>query len=161
MPSPSKRFRHTPVREYLDHTTPEWVADDAVFFISMNTLPRYENHLCHADRSAGIVASIKHREELGQWEILVIVLMHDHLHMLGRFFPPGRMRQIISDWKRYLSRYYRIPWQRDFFDHRIRNHASFEEKRDYIRMNPVVAGLVDTPEDWPYLWDWTNPSPQR
>jgi hypothetical protein len=41
--------------------------------------------------------------------------------------------------------------QEGFFDHRIRSNESAEEKRQYILMNPVRAGLVARPEDWPYV----------
>jgi hypothetical protein len=41
-------------------------------------------------------------------------------------------------------------WQRDFFDHRLRDDESFEEKAAYILNNPVRAGLVNRFEDWPY-----------
>jgi putative transposase len=41
-------------------------------------------------------------------------------------------------------------WQRQFFDHIIRNHQDFEETLEYIRMNPVRRGLVKNPGDWPY-----------
>jgi putative transposase len=41
-------------------------------------------------------------------------------------------------------------WQRQFFDHIIRNHQDFEETLEYIRMNPVRRGLVENPEDWLY-----------
>jgi REP element-mobilizing transposase RayT len=41
-------------------------------------------------------------------------------------------------------------WQRQFFDHIIRNHQDFEETLEYIRMTPVRRGLVKNPADWPY-----------
>jgi putative transposase len=41
-------------------------------------------------------------------------------------------------------------WQRGFFDHLLRNSESYGQKWDYLWMNPVRAGLVDKPEDWPF-----------
>ena len=48
---------------------------------------------------------------------------------------------------------YEIPWQRDFFDHRLRHEESFflKKKATYIRLNPVRAGLVAIPEEWPHV----------
>jgi len=40
--------------------------------------------------------------------------------------------------------------QKDFFEHRLRSDESAQEKSDYILVNPVRAGLVPKPEDWPY-----------
>jgi putative transposase len=41
-------------------------------------------------------------------------------------------------------------WQRGFFDHLIRNTERYAQKWDYVRENPVRAGLVSTTEDWPF-----------
>ena len=37
-------------------------------------------------------------------------------------------------------------WQRGFFDHLLRNSESYAQKWDYVRENPVRAGLVDRAE---------------
>jgi len=39
---------------------------------------------------------------------------------------------------------------RGFFDHLIRNTESYAQKWDYVRENPVRAGLVSTAEKWKY-----------
>ena len=41
-------------------------------------------------------------------------------------------------------------WQRGFFDHLLRSVDSYGQKWNYVRENPVRAGLVAKPEDWPY-----------
>jgi putative transposase len=41
-------------------------------------------------------------------------------------------------------------WQKESFDHWVRNPAEGEKIRQYIENNPVVAGLVARPEDWPW-----------
>lgn len=41
-------------------------------------------------------------------------------------------------------------WQPGFFDHLLRNNENYAEKWDYVWRNPVRAGLVAKPEDWPY-----------
>jgi putative transposase len=41
-------------------------------------------------------------------------------------------------------------WQRGFFDHLIRNTESYAQKWDYVRENPVRAGLVSKAEEWKY-----------
>jgi REP element-mobilizing transposase RayT len=46
-------------------------------------------------------------------------------------------------------------WEEESFDHVLRSDESLEDKREYIRQNPVKAGLVQTPED--YRWLWLNP----
>lgn len=62
------------------------------------------------------------------------------------------MKASISNWKPYVARKLSIEWQRDFFDHRIRDANSLREKEDYIRMNPVRKGLCEKPAEWSYCW---------
>jgi len=46
-------------------------------------------------------------------------------------------------------------WEEESFDHVLRSDESLKEKCEYIRQNPVRAGLVQKPED--YRWLWVNP----
>lgn len=39
-------------------------------------------------------------------------------------------------------------WQIGFFDHVLRNLESYTEKWEYVRLNPVRAGLCGHPEEW-------------
>jgi hypothetical protein len=41
-------------------------------------------------------------------------------------------------------------WQEGFFDHLIRNAESYAGKWEYVYQNPVRAGLVNDPKEWPY-----------
>ena len=40
---------------------------------------------------------------------------------------------------------------REYFDHVLRSDESYSEKWDYVRENPVRAGLVRSANDWPYF----------
>ncbi len=41
-------------------------------------------------------------------------------------------------------------WQPGFHDHLLRHDESYAQKWHYVWMNPVRAGLVSAPEEWPY-----------
>jgi REP element-mobilizing transposase RayT len=41
--------------------------------------------------------------------------------------------------------------QKGFFDHVLRSEESYVEKWEYVRLNPVRAGLVERAEDWPFF----------
>ncbi len=41
-------------------------------------------------------------------------------------------------------------WQDGYHDHKFRTPESEQRKWEYICLNPVCAGLVKRPEDWPY-----------
>lgn len=41
-------------------------------------------------------------------------------------------------------------WQSRFFDRALRTVREYNEKVEYIHLNPVRAGLVRRPQDWPW-----------
>ena len=41
-------------------------------------------------------------------------------------------------------------WQREFFDYVLRSEESYAEKWEYVRLNPVRAGLVVRAEEWTF-----------
>jgi len=79
------------------------------------------------------------------------VLMPDHVHLIVTVSPASTTT--IGEWvkafKAMVARR-RFKWQAGFFDHVLRSDESRSEKWEYIRMNPVRAGLVVDPDDWPY-----------
>jgi putative transposase len=43
-----------------------------------------------------------------------------------------------------------LVWQESFSNHRIRDEQDYAHHAEYIRMNPVRARLVESPELYPY-----------
>lgn len=139
-------------RKKLTHEVPNWVPDGALFFITINTQPRGKNQLCHNDIATWLWETILFRAERGEWFIHLLLLMPDHLHAVMIFPREVSISRTIGQWKRYVARLKGIDWQRDFFEHRLRNDENLLEKTSYIRMNPVRKGLCSRPEEWPYAW---------
>ena len=88
--------------------------------------------------------------EHGIWFVRLGLVMPDHVHLLVRPAVDRRLSDTVGRWKSYLNRAAGITWQRNFFDHRIRNDEEEAEKWEYIRLNPVRKGLVADPDAWPY-----------
>ncbi len=91
----------------------------------------------------------------GAW-LGAFVLMPDHLHafvVLDNLELSAWMKSL----KNALSKSFReagIPsphWQKGYFDHVLRSEESYGEKWEYVRSNPVRAGLVGRWEEWPYF----------
>ena len=89
---------------------------------------------------------------IGRCRPVLFLVMSDHVHGLFRFPADESMQKVVAAWKRVPSRRHGVRWQRDFFDHRIRNEEERMEKSDYIVMNPVRKGLVEDPSQWPFVW---------
>lgn len=63
------------------------------------------------------------------------------------------MSRIIGDWKHFHAVQNEVTWQEGFFDHRLRDDERGEQlsaKINYIRQNPVAAGLCADATDWPW-----------
>ncbi len=85
------------------------------------------------------------------------VLMPDHLHLLVTMSADSsNLSKWVMSLKNTLSRQWRLIgidgpyWQKGFFDHVIRSDQSHTEKWQYVRQNPVRAGLVEHPDQWPF-----------
>ena len=84
------------------------------------------------------------------------VIMPDHVHLFVRVGAESQLGPTIGFLKKALSAILArdgidVPhWQPGFFDHLLRSADSYAEKWEYVRQNPVRAGLVEKAEDWPY-----------
>jgi REP element-mobilizing transposase RayT len=95
-----------------------------------------------------------------------VVVMPDHVHLLFRPLRredgwPFALVDILQCLKgttaHRINRLLQISgpvWEKESFDHVVRSDESLKEKCEYIRQNPVEAGLVERPED--YRWLWVN-----
>jgi REP element-mobilizing transposase RayT len=94
--------------------------------------------------------------ELRQYILHVFVVMPNHVHVL--FDPLVTLARITKGLKgatareanEILGQTGKRFWQDETFDHWIRSAAQLERVQTYIEHNPVSAGLVRTPSDWPW-----------
>jgi putative transposase len=143
-----------PQRKTLPHAIPLWVdPHKEIYFITINCQPRFTNQLAFPDTAEALFETVRYRQEKFVWWPHLWLLMPDHLHALISFPPSNKpIRQIVSKWKEWTAKQLRIEWQRDFFEHRLRQEESRRQKSDYILANPVRRNLVARAEDWPYVY---------
>ena len=141
-----------PVRKRrLRHDSVFW-DEHPDYFITICCQPRHQNQLCLPEVGESIRESSAFRQKNRIWHMELLVLMPDHLHAILSISSQQSFLSIISDWKRWLRQRNVIRFQAGFFDHRLRSTLSAQGKWNYVNMNPVRAGLVSRPEDWPYRW---------
>ena len=136
------------------HVPPAWVAQDALFFITINCAQRGVVQLTNGAVARGLLETISFYRDRHRWWPEMVLLMPDHLHALIRFSwdPKNGMNAVIRAWKGYTAKTFGIHWQRDYFDHRIRSEQDHSDKWSYIQQNPVRKGLVEHFADWPHVW---------
>ncbi|HEX8281057.1 MAG TPA: transposase [Chthoniobacterales bacterium] len=129
---------------------------DPFYFVTFKTAAR-QRILAHPEihdafRAFCVAAYQKYNIAVGTY-----VIMPDHVHL---FVALPREGMTVSRWiqslrslvgKELLRIGIQKPhWQEGFFDHVLRSSESYSEKWDYVRMNPVRAGLCARPEQWAY-----------
>jgi putative transposase len=148
----SKISPSRPVRKQLDHSIHFHGRFGATYFITICCQRRGVNQLCKNEVAPMLVETAHLYHETEQWYLKLLLLMPDHLHMLIGISPDANLSKLIRDFKRIAARKGKIAWQRNFFDHRLRHDESESEKFEYIRQNPVRAGLIREIDEWPYVF---------
>jgi len=103
-----------------------------------------------------LLAALQRRQEQKLFRLHAYVVMANHVHVL--LAPLRSLAEITRLVKGATARHANnilgrtgVPfWQDESFDHWIRSAAEWNRIRDYIERNPVLAGLVRNPKDWPW-----------
>ena len=93
------------------------------------------------------------RHDLHAW-----VIMSNHVHAVVRPRPGHTLSEIGHGWKSYtaseanhrLGRLGEHFWQKESYDHWIRDDDERARLCTYVVNNPVTAGRCARPEDWPW-----------
>ena len=83
-------------------------------------------------------------------------VLYNHLHAL--LTPPldGTLEKCVqmikggASYRIGKSRKFAALWQKGYHDWRCRDAGDYQKYSTHIRDNPVKAGLVEKPEEWPH-----------
>ena len=95
-------------------------------------------------------------EDKGDARVHAYTIMANHVHvLLSPRSPIESITRLVKGASArqanlILSLTGNVFWQDESFDHWIRNPGEWQKIRTYIERNPVSAGLVEKPEDWPW-----------
>lgn len=111
------------------------------------------------------------------FKLLGYVLMPDHIHFLIRPYGEASISEIVRDYKKFTSvriirqaeaesnkawleafhragaqtgRSQNKVWQDDYWDSNVYTEPFLRQKLNYMHCNPVRAGLVNDPSEYPY-----------
>ena len=128
----------------------------STYFITFNIWQK--RRLLQSDRSALLFIEIlyKFRSE-SRYLVHEFVVMPNHVHALLTPLRPNTLERCVGLIKgafsfQYsrISRYPGETWQPSFVDRRVRDSQEYQRFQTYIQQNPVKAGLVATPEEFPH-----------
>ena len=135
----------------LFHQIPSWVPSGSRFHIRIRIESNSNILLTDSQIGQDVLTAADFCHTQHKWFVHLLLLMPDHLHAIIAFPPGSNMSRVVGEWKSYLRKAYGIRWQKNYFDHRLRDEKEFIEKAYYIRMNPVRAGLAARSEDWNWV----------
>ena len=101
-----------------------------------------------------------------RYRLDVWVIMPNHVHVVFWPMPNQLVSDIVKSWKQFvalranrlLDRVGTELWQREPFDHWIRNDEEHARCCRYVIHNPVKAGLCAGPEEWRWSSAWNGSS---
>ena len=96
-----------------------------------------------------------------RYRLLAWCIMPNHVHVLIETWEDWPLANILQSWKSFTAKEANnllnrsgTFWFREYHDRFIRDEKHFVQATEYIAQNPVKAGLVTNPHDWPY---WGTP----
>jgi REP element-mobilizing transposase RayT len=95
-------------------------------------------------------------QKLEQYVLHAYVVMANHVHLI--IWPKVELAKITRGLKgatarranEILGRTGQAFWRRESYDHWVRDSAELAKIAHYIEWNPVKAGLVNDPEEYPW-----------
>ena len=127
------------IDRYLDttRTGPLWLKREEIARLVVEAIHYSAQHLCYYDLEAYVV-------------------MANHVHLL--VWPRAAAPKFLHSLKGYtareankiLGRTGQPFWQKESYDHWVRDSAELRRIRRYIERNPVKAGLVPRSGDYPW-----------
>ncbi len=150
----------------LDNESIYFITSTIVQWLPVFTSEKYFNIL---------VDAFKHNQLTRQMKILAYVIMDNHFHMLAagdnltrinasiKSFSARRIiEELCKDEKEWLLHQFKFAklihkkestyqvWQEGYHPQKIITDKMFQQKFDYIHLNPVKRGLVHEPHHWRY-----------
>jgi REP element-mobilizing transposase RayT len=112
---------------------------------------------CHLQNSVvaqQVANSLLHFDEK-RYRLFAWCVMPNHVHVVARIFPGQTLATVLHSWKSLSAKqatkilgWHGVFWQREYYDHLIRNEEEFERSIVYVGENPAKANL----KNWKWVW---------
>jgi REP element-mobilizing transposase RayT len=145
-----------PAVAFCRRKLPHWELEGCTYFVTFRVHKALGAVL--EDLSLAVIAEEALWHGYGERYLLhAYVIMPDHVHLLLQPVAEWALAKILQGLKGFTARQINRLlgrkgefWQDESFDHLVRNEEDWFDKFDYIHNNPVKAGLVERPQDYPF-----------
>jgi REP element-mobilizing transposase RayT len=139
------------------------LAADKNTLLAQLTAQSIEGHLdlgtgaCHLAKSqiAEVVALALQHFHGKRYRLQAWCVMPNHVHILFQLFPEEKLPSVLHSWKSFTAKKCSgilgtsgSFWQKEYYNHLVRNEGDLRRIAEYILENPVKAGL----RDWRWVW---------
>ncbi|MGA7755687.1 MAG: transposase [Candidatus Sulfotelmatobacter sp.] len=111
-------------------------------------------HLRNPAISEEVARALAHFDEK-RYRLFAWCVMPNHVHVVFKIFPAHTLFEVVHSWKSFTAksanRILRVRgsfWQREYYDHLIRDQSQLERVIRYVAQNPEKASLTD----WKWVW---------
>lgn len=84
-------------------------------------------------------------------------IMPNHVHVVIMQTEGWPLQRVVHSWKSYTANEVNrilartgAVWQREYYDRYMRDDDELSTAIAYVEQNPVKAGFVQNPRDWPW-----------
>ena len=113
--------------------------------------------LCHLKNSAiaeEVAAALRHFDNQ-RYRLFAWCIMPNHVHVVVRLLPGQTLAEVVHSWKSFSAKRANAIlnlegafWQREYYDHLVRNESELERAIHYVVDNPAKANL----KNWRWVW---------
>ena len=108
-----------------------------------------------------IVAALRHFDNQ-RYRLFAWCVMPNHVHVVVQVFPGHTLAAIAHSWKSFTAKRANLLlntsgefWQREYYDHLVRDENEFVRAVKYVAENPAKAGL----RNWSWVWTCGRDAP--
>lgn len=142
------------IRHASDLHSGRWSACNARYFVTLCTSHRRLG-LESVVTTNAIIAAAANWDLLEDTSTLALTVMTDHLHWLFQLGDRLTLGRVVARFKAHTRSTLAATggeWQRDFFEHRLREKERAEDYARYVFRNPDRAHLASDGERWKGWW---------
>jgi REP element-mobilizing transposase RayT len=108
-------------------------------------------------RIAQLVSNAMRHFDGQRYDLLAWCVMPNHVHAVLRVYADQDLSNILLSWKGFTGKKARellgssgegAFWQKESYDHIVRDDEDLARQMNYVLNNPPAAGLMD----WPWVW---------
>jgi REP element-mobilizing transposase RayT len=111
-------------------------------------------HLRRPEIANIVVVALNHFDD-ERYRLFAWCVMPNHVHVVLRVLPGNKLADVVHSWKSFTAKQANELlgrrgsfWQREYYDHLIRDEQELERAMRYVSENPAKAGL----RDWKWVW---------